>query len=137
MAAISNYVSDLYLNLAFRSAGWTAIATVYVALYTSNPNKDDSGIEMSSAGTTAYLRQAATFDAPAAVSGIETIQNTTDITFPIATSDWGGITHVGIKDAAASDVGNLLWFGALTLAKTINTGDRLKLLTGDLIVNLE
>ena len=137
MAAISNYVSDLYLNLAFRGAEWTAIATVYVALYTSDPGKDDSGTEMLSAGTTAYLRQSSTFDAPAAVSGIETIQNTTDITFPVATSDWGSITHVGIKDAAVSGTGNLLWFGELTLAKTINTGDRLKFLTGDLIVNLE
>ena len=137
MAAISNYLSDLYLNLAFRNAEWTAIATAYVALYTSNPNKDDSGTELSSAGGTAYLRQAATFGAPAAVSAIETISNSVDITFPVATTDWGAITYVGLKTNSASDTGNLLWFGALTTPKTINTGDRLKFTTGDLIINLE
>lgn len=137
MAAISNYLADLYLNLAFRGAEWTAIATVYVALYTSDPGKADTGTELSSAGGTAYLRQSSAFDAPTAVSGIETIQNTTDITFPVATTDWGSITHVGLKDTAASGSGNLLWFGALTTAKTINTGDRLKFLAGDLIINIE
>lgn len=137
MAAISNYLADLYLNMAFRAAEWTAIATSYVGLYTSNPAKDDSGTELSSAGGTAYLRQSATFNAPSTVSGIQTIDNASDITFPVATSDWGTITHVGIKDAADSSTGNLLWFGELTISKTINTGDRLKFIAGDLVVNLE
>ena len=137
MAAISNYLSDLYLNIAFRNAGWTAIATTYVALYTSDPGKTDTGTEMSSAGGTAYLRQAGTFGAPSAVSAIETISNSTDITFPIATTIWGSITHVALKTTVDSSTGSLLWFGALTTPKTINIGDRLKFLTGDLIINLE
>jgi hypothetical protein len=136
MAAISNYLSDLLLNITFRGEGWTAIAT-YVALYTSDPGKADTGTEISSAGGTAYLRQAATFGAPATVSAIETIMNSTDIQFPIATTNWGAITHVALKDALDSSTGNLLWFGALTVSKTILIGDRLKFLTNDLIINLE
>jgi hypothetical protein len=137
MSVISNYLADLALNLSLRGSEWTAIATVYVALYTSNPGKADTGTELSSAGGTAYLRQSVAFGAPSTVSAIETVSNNADVTFPIATTDWGAITHIGIKNAADSSAGNLLWYGELTVSKTINTGDRLKFLSGDLIVNLE
>jgi hypothetical protein len=137
MAVISNYLSDLYLNLALRGSEWTAIATAYMALYTSNPGKADTGTELSSAGGTAYLRQSITFGAPAAISGIETVSNNADVTFPVATTDWGTITHIGLKNAADSSTGNLLWYGELTVSKTISTGDRLKFLSGDVVVNLE
>jgi len=43
------------------------------------------------------------------------------ITFPSPTASWGTVTHFGIFDAASS--GNLLFHGALTASKTINSGD--------------
>ena len=43
------------------------------------------------------------------------------ITFPTPTAGWGTVTHFGIYDAASG--GNLLFFGALTIAKTVNQAD--------------
>jgi hypothetical protein len=137
MPVISNYLADLFLNISLRGSGWTAISTAYAALYTSNPGKADTGTELSSAGGTAYLRQVLYFGAPSAVSGIETVSITADVTFPVATTDWGSITHFAVKDSATSGAGNLLWYGELTSPVTVNTGERFVLPVDYVIVNLE
>ena len=43
------------------------------------------------------------------------------ITFPAPTASWGVVTGTGIFDAATG--GNMLFYGALTISKTINNGD--------------
>jgi len=57
--------------------------------------------------------------------------NTSAITFPTATSDWGSISHVGLYDAQTS--GNLVAFQNLqqsdfstSTTKVVNDGDILK-----------
>ena len=47
--------------------------------------------------------------------------NNGTITFPAPTANWGVVTHVGVYDATTA--GNLLFFGALTTNKTVNSGD--------------
>jgi hypothetical protein len=58
-----------------------------------------------------------------------------DVTFPQATATWGTISHIGILDALTS--GNLLMHTALTTSKVIETGDILKVSSGNLTVTLD
>ena len=101
------------LNAEFRTD------PVYLALYTSNPTPNDTGTEVSGAG---YARQPITFSAPALEGGKQTIKNSAKVEFPVATADWGTITHVGIRDAATG--GNLIAFAELAAPRTIMAGDR-------------
>lgn len=128
---VSNYLATALLNQVFRNTNYTRPTTVHVALYTSNPTAADTGQEVTGG---AYARQTVMFAAPAAVSGVQTIKNSADITFPTATVDWGQVTHIGIRDAATG--GNLLYFGALDNPRSILVSDIFKLLTGQIALTL-
>lgn len=114
--AYSNYLEDIINNEVLRNVGYTPPATVYLALYTSNPTDADSGTEVSGGG---YARQAITFNASS--GGVCT--NSSTHAFTASGVSWGSITHVGIRDASTG--GNLLRYGALTTPRTINDGDTL------------
>ncbi|AWB45270.1 hypothetical protein DCC85_14245 [Paenibacillus sp. CAA11] len=126
---ISNWLSAQLLNAALRSTNFTAPTSVYLALYTSDPTAADTGAEVTGGG---YVRKAITFAAPALVSGRQTVSSAVDVEFPIATADWGLVTHVGIRDAATG--GNLLWTVALPSPRTIQTGDKPKFLASGVTV---
>ena len=127
MAAISNYLENALINGTLRATSYTAPSTVYVALFTSDPTDAGSGTECSGAS---YARQSATFAAPS--NGASS--TSADVQFPQAGGSWGTITHFGIFDA--SSAGNLLYHGALTVSKTIDTGDVFKIASGSLTVTL-
>lgn len=127
MSAISNYLENALINGTLRASSYTAPSTVYVALFTSDPTDAGSGTECSGS---AYVRQSASFAAPS--NGAST--TSADIQFPQAGGSWGTITHFGIFDASSS--GNLLYHGALTVSKTIDTGDVFKIAAGSLTVTL-
>lgn len=127
MSAASDYLENELLDHVLSNAAFTSPTTVHVGLYTSSPGDDDSGTECSGG---AYARQTASF---AAASGGSASTDAT-ITFPAATSNWGTITHVSIHDAAVS--GNLLFHGAVTSSKTIETGDTFQISSGNLTVTL-
>lgn len=99
----------------------------HVGLFTAAPGEAGGGTEVSGGS---YARQSVTFS----VTG-NTASNTADLDFPVATGDWGTITHVGIFDASTS--GNLIAYAAVDTAKTINTGDILTIPLGDLDVTLD
>ncbi len=63
------------------------------------------------------------------------VTSSADINFPQATASWGSVGYLGILDALSS--GNLLMHTALTTAKTIDTGDILKITSGNLTVTLD
>jgi hypothetical protein len=63
------------------------------------------------------------------------VTSSADVTFPQCTASWGSVGFIGILDAVTS--GNLLMHTALTTAKTIDTGDILKITTGNLTVTLD
>lgn len=127
MAAMSNYLETALVNGTLRGTTYTAPATVYVGLYTTDPTDANTGSEVSGGS---YARQAATFAAPSNGASV----TAADITFPTATGSWGTVTHFGILDASTS--GNLLYHGALAASKSITTGDILKITAGNLSVTL-
>ena len=127
--SFSNALETELLDHVFANNAYTSPSTVYVGLFTSNPDEDGSGSEVSTSGT-AYVRQSASFT----VSG-NTATTDAAVEFPTATASWGSITHIGIYDAESS--GNLLAYSALDAAKTISSGDVLRIPAGDIDITLD
>ena len=123
MSAMSDYLENKILDHVLGTTAYTAPSTVYIGLATASFADDNSGAELTGNN---YSRVSASFDA--AASG--TTDNSAAIEFAAATGSWGSVSHFGIFDAASS--GNLLIHGAFTTAKTIASGDVLKISTGDL-----
>jgi hypothetical protein len=129
MSAASDYLELKLLDHSLGTTAYTAPTNVYVGLHTATPQDDASGTGEVSGGS--YARQSATF---AAASGGSASTSAT-ITFPAATANWGTITHIGIYDA--SSAGNLLYHGAVTTSKTIESGDTFQISSGNLTISLD
>ena len=130
MSAASDYLENKVLDHFLGTASTSAPATVYLALFTTDPTDAGSGTEVSTSGT-AYARQSIAFSS--ASSG--TTSNSADVEFSQATgSGFGTVTHFGIFDA--STAGNLLFHGAFTSSKTIDAGDVFKIASGNLSITV-
>jgi hypothetical protein len=127
--SFSNSAETLVLNWLLTTGSATRPTEWHLALFTSNPDEDGSGTEVSTSGT-AYARQSAAFT----VSG-NTASNSAAIEFPTATASYGTVSHVGVYDASTG--GNLIAYAALTTAKAIDTGDVLRVPLGDLDITLD
>jgi hypothetical protein len=136
MSAASNYLENKVLDHVLTATSYTAPAARYLALFTNTSGSAAANLEagtltdeISTSGT-AYAREAVTF---AAASGGSSATNAT-VTFDTATANWGTITHVAVMDAETS--GNVLFYGAVTTSKTIETGDTFQVSSGNLTVSL-
>jgi len=127
--SFANFLETELLDHVFGGNAYTAPSTLYLALHTANPDEDGSGTEVSTSGT-AYARQTVTFT----VSG-NTATTDAVVEFPTATANFGTVSHVAVWDALTA--GNMLAYAALTTSKTIETGDVLRLPTGDLDITLD
>ena len=120
---MSDYLENEILDHILRNAAYTPASTVYIGLSTGSFGDDNSGTELSGSG---YARQSIAFDA---ASGGAT-DNTSAVDFPTATGSWGSVSHYGLFDASSS--GNLLIHGAFSAAKTVASGDILRIAAGEL-----
>ena len=125
---MSDYLENEILDHILGTGSYTMPSAVYIGLSTGSFGDDNSGTELSGSG---YARVAATFNA--AASG--TADNASAIQFAAATGSWGCVSHFGIFDASTG--GNLLIHGAFTTAKTIASGDILKIDAGDLDISAD
>ena len=132
MANMSNYLEERVLNHIFRGVASTSPGTLYIALFTNNPTDAGTGTEVSGTG---YARQTITFTAPTQVNGKAQIENEADVEFPQAGADWGLVTHAAIYDDLT--IGNMYYYGALLNPKDVQTSDILKVLAGELKLNLD
>lgn len=138
MSAASNYLENKVLDHVLTATTYTAPGARYLALFTGTAadvkGRLEAGTltdEISTSGT-AYARQAVTF---AAASSGSSATNAT-VTFPTATANWGTITCVAIMDGDTEGAGNVLFYGEVTTAKTIETGDTFQVSSGNLTVSL-
>ena len=127
MSEMSNYLETALVNATLRNTAYTSPATVYAALFTTDPTDAGSGTEVTGGS---YARTAITFGSPS--NGVTT--NSADVTFPTCTVAWGTVTHMGIYDASTS--GNLLYHTPLDASKTVDSGDIFKISSGNLSVTL-
>jgi hypothetical protein len=125
MGSKSDYLEGKVIQHLFES-DYSAPANMYVALYTVTPSDAGGGTECSGG---AYAREAVARSTGWTSSGNAT-ENAADITFTEATASWGTVVAFGLFDA--STAGNLLYWGALTASKTIDSGDTAKIPAGDL-----
>lgn len=140
MSAASNYLENKLLDhtLRYGTAPYTGASTIYLALFTNTSGSAATNLEagtltdeVSTSGT-AYARKAVTF---AAASGGSSATNAT-VTFDAATANWGTITHVAVMDGATEGSDNVLFWGAVTTSKTIETGDTFQVSSGNLTISL-
>ena len=136
MSAASNYLENKVLDHVLTATAYTQPGTRYLALFTNTSTNAAANLEagtltdeISTSGT-AYIRKAVTF---AAASSGSSATNAT-VTFDAATATWGTITHIAVMDAESS--GNVLFYGAVTTAKLIESGDTFQVSSGNLTVSL-
>lgn len=131
MAGKSDYLENKIIDHVFRGRSFTAPTQVWVGLLTAAPSDAGGGTEVTG-GSYARATPGANSDTawaatqggtPAAASsgtgGLTS--NPAALAFPAPTANWGSVTHLGVYDA--STAGNLLYWVALTVAKTVNNGD--------------
>ena len=123
----STYLADKLIDGTVRNIQYEAPTKVWVALYTTDPTKEDIGVEVREAS---YSRQELVMSAP--VDGKS--QNSAQVDFSEATSNWGYVTHIGIRDESFD--GNLLYFTELENAKEILTGDQFRIKADNLKLTL-
>jgi len=137
MAGLTDYLEDKIMNHVFGSTTFTRPTNYYVGLLTATPSDSTDGTEVTGGS---YARQICAFT----ITGTGTAQaaNTSAITFPTATADWGIVGWVGIYDAVSS--GNLVAFQNLqksdfstTTTKTINDGDIFKFNSSTIKIQLD
>jgi len=138
MSAASNYLENKLLDHVLTATSYTAPSTRYLALFTNTSGNAAANLEagtltdeVSTSGS-AYSRKAVTF---AAASSGSSATNAT-VTFDAATANWGTITHVAVMDGGTAGSGNVLFWGAVTTSKTIETGDTFQVSSGNLTVSL-
>lgn len=140
MAAWSDFAENKLVDWFFRgqaigitgatAAAGTGPGTLYVALLTAAPSDTGGGTEVtggsyarvavtSSLANWAGTQGAGTTTASSGNTG--TTSNNNAITFPAPTANWGVVTHAAVYDAASG--GNLLFYSALGVSKTVNNGD--------------
>ena len=141
MTAASDFLENKVLDhvLRYSTAPYTAPSTLYLALFVNTSGNAATNLEagtltdeVATSGSTAYARKAITFGA--ASTGTSTSSAT--VTFDTATASWGTITHVAIMDGATRGAGNVLFWGAVTTSKTIDTGDTFQVTSGNLTISL-
>lgn len=134
MSAASDFLELKVLDhvLRYSTAPYTAPSTLYLGLFTASTGLETNSpsAEVSTGGGTNYARQTVTFGAASAGSS----STNATVTFPAAGANWGTITHVAVMDASTS--GNVLFYGAVTTSKTIETGDTFQVSSGNLTVSL-
>jgi len=126
MAGLTNYLEDKIWNHVFGSTTYTRPTNWYVGLLTATPSDSAAGTEVSGGS---YARQVCAFTITG--TGTAEAKNTSAITFPTATADWGIIGWVGIYDSLTGP--NLCAFQSLqksdfstSTTKTVNDGDIFK-----------
>jgi hypothetical protein len=136
MSAASNYLENKVLDHVLRVTSYSQPSGLWLALFNNTSTATAANLEAgtltdeTSTSGTGYGRKTVAF---AAASGGSSATNAT-VTFDAATANWGTITHVAVMDAETS--GNVLFWGAVTTSKTIETGDTFQVTSGNLTISL-
>jgi hypothetical protein len=131
MSAASDFLENKVLDHVLGNTQYSQPDN-YLALFTADTGLESNSpsAEVSTSGTQ-YARQSVSFGA--ASSGSASTDAT--VTFLAASANWGTITHVAVMDAASG--GNVLFWGAVTTTKTIESGDTFQVSSGNLTVSLD
>ena len=145
--AMSDYLEAKLINYIFRGQAFTQPANLYIALCSGVPVDVHTGashvaghnpggipelMPHGSGGTAGgYYRMVIPsgtdkWAAPTSAGG--DTENTSALTFPTATSNWGHVSGIALCDDKWG--GNVLMFGALDAVRVVNSGDIFKFNAG-------
>jgi hypothetical protein len=121
MAAKNQTLSNALLAAVLTNTTYSSPTTVYAALYTTTPTATSNGTEVADSN---YVRIAVTFSAPSAGS---TSNSGTVAFFGSGAAGPGPYVIVGVAICSAlSGAATYLYFGNLTVSKSVSTGDTLQ-----------
>ena len=131
MGAFSNYMEEKIVEHFLRNNAITPPATVYLALFESDPGEATAGTETA---FTSYARQSSTWTALDA--NVQT-KNSATITFPANGNASASvtITHICLFDAATN--GNRLLYAQLSAPKTLSPGDVLSFAANAIVFGID
>jgi len=145
MAAMSNYLENKIIDWLLRQVAFTPPTTVYIGLFTSTPSDTGGGTECSG-GSYARASIACSTANWAATNGATLTTNPSSgtsgqtsnnivISFPTPSLSWGTVTHFAIFDALSG--GNMLFWGALSASKLVQSGDTVSIQISQLVVQID
>lgn len=141
MANMSNYLEGQLIGHLFRDLTFSKPSTLAIALCTASPNDASTGgtiTEVANSNNYSRVELAPDDDNWAAISGNNgTTSNSSAITFPTASGSWGTVTSVAILDSATHGAGNVLFYGDLSVSKSITSGDTFSFSIGALTVQID
>jgi hypothetical protein len=124
---LSDYAEKKLLDHLLGTTSYTMPSAVYLALYTAAPTDSSGGTEVTGGS---YVRKVVTFNGVTSGSGSTTNNTTLDFTgMPACT-----VVAVAVLDALTS--GNILVYGTLSTNKTLDSGDILRVASGDLSITI-
>ena len=133
MGSFSDYAEKKVLEHIVGRATFSA-PTAYIALFTVTPSDSGGGTECPGANYARVTTDLNDWEDGHATAG--TIQNALAITFPTANAgDWG--TQVAFTAFDNSSGGNMLFWGALSVFKTVGNGDIVEFAAGDIDITLD
>lgn len=136
-AALTDFAENKIVDATLRAQAIGTPVTWYVALYTACPTDSTAGTEVTggsyarvavTAGLAAWAGTQSAGSTTASSGTGGTTSNNAAINFPTPTASWGTVVCWGITDA--STAGNIWIYSALTVNKTINTGDTVSFAAG-------
>ncbi len=95
--SLTDYLENKLLNAILRNTSYSAPSSIFCALYTGTTDDTGAGIEVAGGS---YARQTLTSgfpDATGSTSG--SVTNSSAITFPTATANWGTVTDVALLES--------------------------------------
>lgn len=138
----TNWLENKIVDYVFRDQAWTPPAAFWIGL--SKAEVTDTGtvdepsggdyarVQLDPSATNWTNTQASGTGASSGTSGIT--RNAVAIEFPVATANWGLVTHWFISSASSG--GDIVVGGNLTASKNITTNDQFSLPVGDLSITV-
>jgi len=125
MSSLTNFSENQLLVWQLTAGAVTRPAAWFVGVGTGHT---DAGLTGEPSGN-GYARQAVSFNVANDVA-----TNAALLVFGPASAAWGSMASIAVFDAATG--GNCLWSGALTAARTVDSGDSLTVAAGALSLTL-
>ena len=131
---MTDYLEKKMLDSILGVAAYTFPATTYLALFTADPT--DTGSVVNEIAEISYQRVSLNgkFSAASGTSGISS--NSDVISYALAQTDWGTITHIGIMESDTKGTDDMLFYGALSLAIIVNSSETFAITAGNLTLTL-
>jgi len=132
--SFSDFLEDELLDHVFGAATYTAPTGVHIGLSTTAPNDDGTNFTEPAQALGYSRAEYSNNKTTWSTSSSGSVNNAIALQWGSATGDWGTVSHFGIFDA--SQDGNLLAYGTLDTAKSVQNSDQAQFAAAQLTITL-